>query len=282
MAPHRGDVGRDERRARGPRARALRRRAARGGGRARRRRPGPAEAAGGATRRRPAGYEPLGRCTGALCEEGLQLGGFCCSGGVYTGRYLNGTLDEVRVWTRARTAEELRATMHTPLQAQDEVSYSCTTRSTRRGWRWARTSSSRARSSGTQFSATRWAAGGRRGPSPARRSRAPPVAARRPASPSSASRANSCRSRGFARHAARHAARRRRRLVRRVVRDHARRPHRKRARPVRGGAPLAADAALHGGRASRLDDGTATARCEPRRAGGAGRVRDHVETKYSA
>ena len=75
-----------------------------------------------ATRRRPAGYEPLGRCTGALCEEGLQLGGFyCCSGGGYTGRYLNGTLDEVRVWTRARTAEELRATMHTPLQAQDEA-----------------------------------------------------------------------------------------------------------------------------------------------------------------
>ena len=48
--------------------------------------------------------------------------------------------------------------------------------------------------------------------------------------------------------------------------------------PDSPGAPLVADAAIHGGRASRLDDGTATARCEPRRAGGAGRVRDHVET----
>ena len=40
----------------------------------------------------------------------MHVGGlYCCSGGGYTGRYLNGTLDELRVWTRALTTKEVRA-----------------------------------------------------------------------------------------------------------------------------------------------------------------------------
>ena len=59
-------------------------------------------------------------CNEGLCEEGMHIGGlYCCSGGGYTGRYLNGTLDEIRVWTRARTREQLATYMNLPLAPGD-------------------------------------------------------------------------------------------------------------------------------------------------------------------
>ena len=67
------------------------------------------------------GYTVVRSCSDGLCEEGMHIGGlYCCSGGGYTGRYLNGTLDELRVWTRALDATELGAKMRTPLAAGDE------------------------------------------------------------------------------------------------------------------------------------------------------------------
>ena len=41
--------------------------------------------------------------------------------GGYTGRYLNGTLDELRVWTRALDSTEIMEKMSKPLAAGDET-----------------------------------------------------------------------------------------------------------------------------------------------------------------
>ena len=67
------------------------------------------------------GYSVVRACSDGLCEEGMHVGGlYCCSGGGYTGRYLNGTIDELRVWTRALSPKELNDKMRTPLAAGDE------------------------------------------------------------------------------------------------------------------------------------------------------------------
>ena len=51
----------------------------------------------------------------------MHVGGlYCCSGQGYTGRYLNGTIDELRIWTRSLTGIELNSKMRTPLAAGDE------------------------------------------------------------------------------------------------------------------------------------------------------------------
>jgi len=51
----------------------------------------------------------------------MHVGGlYCCSGGGYSGRYLNGTLDELRVWTRALSSKEINDKMGVPLLAGDE------------------------------------------------------------------------------------------------------------------------------------------------------------------
>ena len=61
-------------------------------------------------------HRPAARCTGAMCEEGMQIGGFyCCGGGGYTGSFLNGTIDEVRVWTTPVPQADIRARMRSPL-----------------------------------------------------------------------------------------------------------------------------------------------------------------------
>jgi hypothetical protein len=67
------------------------------------------------------GYTVVRTCSEGLCEEGMHVGGlYCCSGGGYTGRFLNGTIDELRVWSRALSAKEVGEKMRTPLAAGDE------------------------------------------------------------------------------------------------------------------------------------------------------------------
>ena len=58
---------------------------------------------------------------GVSCEEGMQVGGlYCCGGEGYSGKYFNGTIDEVRVWSRALAYYEVEAMMNTPLYAGDQ------------------------------------------------------------------------------------------------------------------------------------------------------------------
>ena len=64
------------------------------------------------------GQSVVRSCSDSLCEEGMHIGGlYCCSGGGYTGRFLNGTLDELRIWSRALPLPELREKMYRPLNA---------------------------------------------------------------------------------------------------------------------------------------------------------------------
>ena len=66
------------------------------------------------------GLTVVNKCETGLCEEGMQIGGlYCCSGGGYTGRYFNGTLDELRVWRVARTEAQLGEWRSLPLNAGD-------------------------------------------------------------------------------------------------------------------------------------------------------------------
>ena len=49
----------------------------------------------------PQGYVAASRCNEGLCEEGMQIGGYCQpGGGGYTGAFFNGAIDEVRLRTR--------------------------------------------------------------------------------------------------------------------------------------------------------------------------------------
>jgi len=67
------------------------------------------------------GIEVLRECVDGLCEEGMQIGGlYCCGGEGYTGKYFNGTIDEVRVWSRALGWSEITARMNEPLHAGDQ------------------------------------------------------------------------------------------------------------------------------------------------------------------
>ena len=69
------------------------------------------------------GYTVASRCTAGLCENGMQIGGFYQSGGGgFTGQFFHGLIDEVRVWSRPRTADEIRAAMGVPLAAADDSS----------------------------------------------------------------------------------------------------------------------------------------------------------------
>ena len=68
------------------------------------------------------GLRVVRTCEDGLCEEGMHIGGlYCCSGGGYSGRYLHGTMDEIRIWTRARSRHEIESAMHRPLNAGDEA-----------------------------------------------------------------------------------------------------------------------------------------------------------------
>eukprot|EP00327_Prymnesium_parvum_P017563 CAMPEP_0113242676 /NCGR_PEP_ID=MMETSP0008_2-20120614/7456_1 /TAXON_ID=97485 /ORGANISM="Prymnesium parvum" /LENGTH=381 /DNA_ID=CAMNT_0000090165 /DNA_START=11 /DNA_END=1156 /DNA_ORIENTATION=+ /assembly_acc=CAM_ASM_000153 len=67
------------------------------------------------------GYEVMRDCVDGMCEEGMQIGGlYCCGGEAYTGQFFNGTLDEVRVWSRALGWPEITARMNDPLYAGDQ------------------------------------------------------------------------------------------------------------------------------------------------------------------
>ena len=64
------------------------------------------------------GYTVASSCDDeeGLCEEGMHIGGlYCCGGGGYTGQYFNGTIDEIRVWTRPLLRTELAQRMYVPL-----------------------------------------------------------------------------------------------------------------------------------------------------------------------
>ena len=69
----------------------------------------------------PAGYVIASQCSEGLCEEGLQMGGYYQSGGGgYTGQFIDGTLDEVRIWKSPKPLSALVAKARTPLNPADE------------------------------------------------------------------------------------------------------------------------------------------------------------------
>jgi len=68
------------------------------------------------------GYLAPKNCTTALCDEGLDIGGYrfvTDSGIYYSSQYFTGVIDEVRVWTVGRTQEEIRLTMNTVLSGSE-------------------------------------------------------------------------------------------------------------------------------------------------------------------
>lgn len=82
--------------------------------------PGDADQLDGPKTPEAMGVEVVRECVGELCEEGMQLGGlYCCGGKGYSGGHFNGTIDEIRVWTRALSASEIVARKGTPLYAGD-------------------------------------------------------------------------------------------------------------------------------------------------------------------
>ena len=70
------------------------------------------------------GYNAASECTDNMCEEGMHIGGFYQPGGRgYTGQFFHGVIDEVRVWQRPRTQEELQAYKDIPLRAKDHMTH---------------------------------------------------------------------------------------------------------------------------------------------------------------
>ena len=63
------------------------------------------------------GYNAASECTDNMCEEGMHIGGFYQPGGRgYTGQFFHGVIDEVRVWQKPRTQEELKMFKDIPLR----------------------------------------------------------------------------------------------------------------------------------------------------------------------
>ena len=70
------------------------------------------------------GYNAASECTDNMCEEGMHIGGFYQPGGRgYTGQFFHGVIDEVRVWQRPRTQQELQAYKDIPLRAKDHMTH---------------------------------------------------------------------------------------------------------------------------------------------------------------
>jgi len=68
------------------------------------------------------GYiEPL-NCSSTFCDEGIDIGGyrFIDQGGPYTNQYFKGLIDEVRVWTKGRTADDIKKYMSTTLSGNED------------------------------------------------------------------------------------------------------------------------------------------------------------------
>lgn len=67
-------------------------------------------------------YNAASMCTDNLCEEGMHIGGFYQSGGKgYTGQFFDGIIDEVRVWQKPRTQEQLKRFANVPLRPSDHT-----------------------------------------------------------------------------------------------------------------------------------------------------------------
>jgi len=68
------------------------------------------------------GYvEPL-NCSFALCDEGLDIGGYRFineQGNIYSRQYFTGLIDEVRVWNIGRSQSDIQKTMNTVLQGDE-------------------------------------------------------------------------------------------------------------------------------------------------------------------
>jgi hypothetical protein len=70
------------------------------------------------------GYNAASECTDNMCEEGMHIGGFYQPGGRgYTGQFFHGVIDEVRVWQKPRTQEELKMFKDIPLRPKDHMSH---------------------------------------------------------------------------------------------------------------------------------------------------------------
>ena len=68
------------------------------------------------------GYNAASECTDNMCEEGMHIGGFYQPGGRgYTGQFFHGVIDEVRVWQKPRTQEELNMFKDIPLRPKDHM-----------------------------------------------------------------------------------------------------------------------------------------------------------------
>ena len=68
------------------------------------------------------GYNAASECTDNMCEEGMHIGGFYQPGGRgYTGQFFHGVIDEVRVWQKPRTQEELKMFKDIPLRPKDHM-----------------------------------------------------------------------------------------------------------------------------------------------------------------
>ncbi|KAL1520545.1 hypothetical protein AB1Y20_022121 [Prymnesium parvum] len=69
----------------------------------------------------PSGYVIASQCAEGLCDEGLHMGGFYQSGGKgYTGQFMQGNLDEVRIWKAPRSREAISSKRSVPLIPGDE------------------------------------------------------------------------------------------------------------------------------------------------------------------
>ena len=70
------------------------------------------------------GYNAASECTDNMCEEGMHIGGFYQPGGRgYTGQFFHGVIDEVRVWQKPRTQEELKMFKDIPLRPKDHMTH---------------------------------------------------------------------------------------------------------------------------------------------------------------
>jgi hypothetical protein len=68
------------------------------------------------------GYiEPL-NCSFALCDEGIDIGGYrflMTTGTYFSGQYFSGLIDEVRVWNKGRTQAQIQSTMSSTLSGNE-------------------------------------------------------------------------------------------------------------------------------------------------------------------
>jgi hypothetical protein len=68
------------------------------------------------------GYLEPFNCSWPLCDEGIDIGGYRflgTDGGIYSGQYFKGIIDEVRVWNVGRTQTEIQASMGNTLSGNE-------------------------------------------------------------------------------------------------------------------------------------------------------------------